>query len=159
MVATLVLTQVGCGRRNIEIDAETSLLKAVAPIHLTDANFQQEVIDSEMPVLVDMWAPWCQPCVTMKPIIGELAEELKGKAKVTELNIDENLFIKEKYEVTRYPMLLVFSHGHEVKRMIGVQSKYAILEAMRIATSSRQQDGKLADSTEDEDNQFVTASK
>lgn len=158
-VATLALIQVSCGRRNIEINPETSLSSDIAPIHLTDANFQQEVIDSEMPVLVDMWAPWCQPCLAMKPIIGELAEELKGEAKVAELNIDENLFIKEKYEVTRYPMLLIYSRGHEVKRMIGVQSKQAILEAMRTAKSSKQQDGKIADLPEDEDNRSATASE
>ncbi len=74
----------------------------------------------------------------MKPTIRELAEEWKGEAKVTELYIDENLFNKEKYEVTRYPMLLVFSRGHEVKRMIGVRSKQTILEAMRTAKSSKQ---------------------
>lgn len=159
VVATLMLIQVGCGRHNSEINPETSLLQAVVPIHLTDANFQQEVIDSEMPVLVDMWAPWCQPCLAMKPIIGEVAEEMKGEAKVAELNIDENLFIKEKYEVTRYPTLLVFSRGQDVKRMIGVQLKQAILEAMRTAKSSKQQDGRIAYLQEDEDNRSDTASE
>lgn len=158
-VATLALIQVGCGRRNNEVNPETSRSRTVAPINLTDANFQKEVIDSEMPVLVEMWAPWCQLCLAMKSIIGELAEELKGEAKVAELNIDENLFIKAKYEVTRYPTLLVFSRGQEVKRMIGVQSKQAILEAMRTVKSSKQQDGKIAESTENEDNQSEIASK
>tara|TARA_R110002095_G_scaffold98933_1_gene86948 strand:- start:253 stop:714 length:462 start_codon:yes stop_codon:yes gene_type:complete len=133
VVAALGLIQSGCGYRKSEIKSESLLSKGLDPIQLTDANFQQEVIDSEIPVLVDMWAPWCQPCVAMKPTIRELATELAGEAKVTELNIEENPFIREKYEVNRYPMLLLFQDGREVKRIIGLQSKQTLIEAMRTA--------------------------
>lgn len=131
VVATLAFMQFGCGRRNSEIKSEALRPKGLDPIQLIDANFQREVIDSDIPVLVDMWAPWCQPCIAMKPTIRELAFELSGQVKVAELNIDENLFIKQKYDIDKYPTLLVFVDGVEVQRIIGLQSKADLLAALR----------------------------
>ena len=131
VVAALGLIQFGCGYRKSEIKSESLLSKGPDPIQLTDANFQQEVIDSDIPVLVDMWAPWCQPCIAMKPTIRELASEMAGQVKVGELNIDENLFIKQKYSVNKYPMLLIFVDGFEVQRIIGLQSKEELIDALR----------------------------
>ncbi len=133
-VVTLALIQSGCGRRNSEINSEILYSKDLNPIQLTDVNFQQEVIDSDIPVLVDMWAPWCQPCIAMKPTIRELASEMTGQVKVGELNIDENLFIKQKYNVNKYPMLLIFVDGIEVQRIVGLQSKEDLMDALRDAT-------------------------
>ncbi len=131
VVAALGLIQFGCGYRKSEIKSASLLSKGLDPIQLTDANFQQEVIDSDIPVLVDMWAPWCQPCIAMKPTIRELASEMAGQVKVGELNIDENLFIKQKYSVNKYPMLLIFVDGFEVQRIIGLQSKEELIDALR----------------------------
>ena len=125
----------GCGRERGLPTRDTGTRGGVDPVQLTDTNFQREVLESNVPVLVDMWAPWCQPCVAMKPTVRQLAEELAGQVKVAELNIDENPFIKEKYKVDRYPMLLIFVDGVEVKRVVGLKSKEDLIEALRTATS------------------------
>ena len=137
LLPLLVLSAVyiGCGREQGMPTEDTRPLGGVDPVQLTDTNFQREVLESDVPVLVDMWAPWCQPCIAMKPTIRGLAEELVGQVKVAELNVDENPFIKEKYKVDRYPMLLVFVDGVEVKRLIGLKSKEELIEALRTATS------------------------
>ena len=111
MVLTIAVT--GCGQSPLP---EPSVTRPdVKPVHLTDTNFQAEVLESEVPVLVDMWVPWCQPCIAMKPTLRQIASELTGKVKVSELNIEENPFTKQKYDVDRYPMLLVFLDGKEVE--------------------------------------------
>ncbi|MBD3674526.1 MAG: thiol reductase thioredoxin [Planctomycetaceae bacterium] len=129
MVLTITLT--GCGQSP---PPEPSVSRpSVEPVHLTDTNFQAEVLESEVPVLVDMWAPWCQPCITMRPTIRQLASELTGKVKVAELNIEENPFIKEKYSVDQYPMLLIFISGVEVNRIIGLKSKQELIDAIDVS--------------------------
>ena len=130
-LVVLVLLAAGCGRDSSPVSGTTSLIVA-DPIQLTDETFQREVIESELPVLVDMWAPWCQPCIAMKPTIRELSSELSGKAKVAELNIEQNPFIKEKYNVDKYPMLLIFADGIEVQRLVGIQGREELLELYRI---------------------------
>jgi thioredoxin len=138
-LVVLVLLAAGCGRDSSPVSGTTSLIVA-DPIQLTDETFQREVIESELPVLVDMWAPWCQPCIAMKPTIRELSSELSGKAKVAELNIEQNPFIKEKYNVDKYPMLLIFADGIEVQRLVGIQGREELLEALsdHLASSYRQ---------------------
>lgn len=89
----------------------------------TDQNFEQEVLKSEKPVLVDFWAAWCGPCQMMGPIIEELAEEVKEKYKVGKLNVDENRETTSKYGVMSIPTLIIFKGGKEVKQLVGVQSK------------------------------------
>ncbi|TWT97244.1 thioredoxin family protein [Neorhodopirellula pilleata] len=128
-LVVLVLLAAGCGRDSSPVN-DTASVNDADPIQLTDANFQNEVIDSVLPVLVDMWAPWCQPCIAMKPTIRELASDLSGRAKIAELNIDQNPFIKEKYNIDKYPMLLIFVDGIEVQRLVGTQSHKELLEAL-----------------------------
>ncbi len=137
LIALQILTA-GCKRDPETLTSPVSEQASGPVVVLTDANFQHEVLESDQPVLVDMWAPWCQPCIAMKPTIRELAEELTGKFKVAELNIDENLFIKEKYEVDRYPMLLIFNNGVEVNRLIGSQSKQELVEALHVSTQTNE---------------------
>ena len=130
MVLTIAVT--GCGQSPLP---EPSVTRPdVKPVHLTDTNFQAEVLESEVPVLVDMWAPWCQPCIAMKPTLRQIASELTGKVKVAELNIEENPFIKHKYDVDKYPMLLIFLDGKEVERLVGLKSKEELNEVMRVYT-------------------------
>jgi thioredoxin 1 len=89
----------------------------------TDQNFEQEVLNSQKPVLVDFWAPWCGPCQMMGPIIEELAEELEGKVVVGKLNVDENPQMAQKYGIMGIPTLLVFKNGQVVEQFVGVQPK------------------------------------
>jgi len=108
----------------------SSSLGGAEPVQLTDANFHNEVIENDAPVLVDMWAPSCQPCIAMKPTVRELATELQGVAKVGELNVEENEFIRQKYGIDMYPMLLVFVGGREVERLVGTPTRDTLLAAV-----------------------------
>lgn len=92
----------------------------------TDQNFQNEVISSEIPVLVDFWAPWCAPCRIIAPIIEELANEYAGKLKVGKLNVDENQQTAANYGIMSIPTLLFFKGGQPVDSIVGAQSKEVI---------------------------------
>ena len=87
---------------------------------LNDANFEETVINSALPVLVDLWAPWCAPCRMIAPVVEELAEEYQGKAVVTQLNVDENPNIASRYGVTSIPTLFFFKNGEAKDQMVGV---------------------------------------
>jgi len=92
-------------------------------IKLDDQNFEQEVLKSTVPVLVDFWAPWCGPCQMMGPVIAALAEEIGDKAKVGKLDVDENRASAMEYRIMSIPALKIFKGGKVVKEMVGVQSK------------------------------------
>lgn len=95
----------------------------MAEVTVTDKNFKEEVLESDIPVLVDFWAVWCAPCRMQDPILKELAEKYDGKVKVAKLNVDENPATSAKYGVMSIPTLLFFKKGQTGKQMIGVQSK------------------------------------
>ena len=95
----------------------------MAELTVTDANFDTEVLKSNLPVLVDFWAAWCGPCRMQDPIIGEVAHELEGKVKIGKLNVDENPQSAQKFGVMSIPTLMIFKNGTVVKQFIGVQSK------------------------------------
>lgn len=90
---------------------------------LTDKNFEGEVLKSDLPVLVDFWAPWCGPCQTAGPVIEELAKEYEEKIKVGKLNVDENLKIAQKYGIMSIPTVIIFKNGDEVRRQVGFPGK------------------------------------
>lgn len=94
----------------------------MADVIFTDQNFQEEVLGSKTPVLVDFWAEWCAPCKIVSPIVDELATEYSGKLRVGKLNVDENQ-VASRYGVMSIPSLLIFKDGQVVKTMIGAQSK------------------------------------
>ncbi|OGL83611.1 thioredoxin [Candidatus Uhrbacteria bacterium RIFCSPLOWO2_02_FULL_54_37] len=99
----------------------------------TDANFESEVEKSDVPVLVDFWAPWCGPCRIQGPIVEELAKELEGKPyKVGKLNVDESPNIAQQYGVMSIPTLMVFKGGKVDKQMVGVQQKETLKKALGI---------------------------
>jgi len=92
-------------------------------VTFTDQNFEQEVLQSKTPVLVDFWAPWCGPCQMVGPIIEEIAKEYEGKIKVGKMNVDENSQIPNKYSVMSIPTVVLFKDGKEVARKVGLESK------------------------------------
>lgn len=94
----------------------------MADVIFTDKNFQEEVLESKLPVLVDFWAEWCAPCRIVSPIVEELAKEYEGKLKVGKLNVDQNQ-VASHYGIMSIPSLLIFKNGQVVKTMIGAQSK------------------------------------
>jgi thioredoxin 1 len=98
----------------------------MSELNLTDATFEMEVLKSDKPVLVDLWAPWCGPCRMLGPVVEELATEYAGKAVVGKLNTDENSDTMATYRVSAIPTLLFFKSGKLVDQMVGVQSKAAI---------------------------------
>ena len=93
---------------------------------LTENNWNEEVINSDKPVLVDFWAPWCGPCRIIAPIIEELAEEFEGQIKVGKLNTDENPNIAMQYGIRAIPTVILFKNGEVVDTRIGVQPKEAL---------------------------------
>lgn len=98
-------------------------------IILTEGNFEEEVLKSETPVLVDFWAEWCGPCKMFAPTIEELAKDYKGRAKIGKLNVDQNPAVAEKYGIRGIPTVILFSGGEIVEQVVGAQSK-ANLEKM-----------------------------
>jgi len=92
-------------------------------IVLTDDNFQAEVLESELPVLVDFWAEWCMPCKMLAPTIDELAEELAGKLKVCKLDTDQARETAMQFAISAIPTLLVFKGGEKVSQLVGLQQK------------------------------------
>ena len=92
-------------------------------INATDADFQGTVLDSDVPVLVDFWAPWCGPCRMIAPALEELAEEYQGRAKVVKIDIDQNKATALKYHVRSIPMLLLFKDGQLQDTQIGAVGK------------------------------------
>jgi thioredoxin 1 len=102
-------------------------------IDVQDANFQAEVLNSEVPVLVDFWATWCAPCRAIAPALEELASQYKGQAKVAKLDVDDNNETAQKYNVRSIPMLLVFKGGQVVDQIVGAVPKAKLEESLKKA--------------------------
>jgi len=95
----------------------------MSTIHLTDSNFKEEVIDSEIPVLVDFWANWCGPCKMITPIVEELAREYKDKIKIGKLDVDSNPKIATHYGIMSIPTLMFFKDSRVTDQVMGALSK------------------------------------
>lgn len=99
-------------------------------VEITDANFEEQVLKSDKPVMVDFWAAWCGPCRMVGPIIDQISEEYDGKAIVGKLDVDANQEFAAKYGVRNIPTVLVFQNGEVVGRQVGVAPKNAYSEAI-----------------------------
>ncbi len=101
-----------------------------AVVVLTDANFEEEVLKSDKPVLVDFWAPWCGPCKAVGPIVEEIAGENSEKIKVCKLNTDENQTIPANYGIRSIPTLMIFKGGEIAKQLVGAVPKDVLQSAI-----------------------------
>jgi thioredoxin 2 len=114
-----------CGR------CKTPLPVGNQPVTVTDATFAAEVERSPLPVLLDMWAPWCGPCRMVGPVVEELAKEMAGRVRVAKLNVDENPATAARFHVQSIPTLLVLKNGREIERIVGAQPKAAIVQRLQ----------------------------
>ena len=97
------------------------------PVIVTDTTFQQEVVQSSLPVLIDCWAAWCAPCRMLAPIVEQLASELAGRLKVAKLDVDANPQTAVKFGIRSIPTMLIFKNGQLADRLVGVQPKQVIM--------------------------------
>jgi len=93
------------------------------PITVDDSNFDQAILKSETPVLVDFWAPWCRPCIMAAPVLEELAEEYAGRITIAKLDVDQNARTAAKYGIMAIPNLIIFKHGKPTSQIVGYKPK------------------------------------
>lgn len=100
-------------------------------LQVSDADFEQEILKSELPVLVDFWAAWCGPCRAIAPVIEELAKDYAGKVKIAKMNVDENSKTPVKYGIRAIPTLILFKNGNVMEQITGAVSKSQIDTAIK----------------------------
>jgi len=100
-------------------------------LEVTDSNFEEQIIKSDKPALVDFWAEWCGPCRMISPIVSELADEMEGQAIISKLNVDENPEVCAKYGIRNIPTLLFFKGGEVVDKQVGATQKNVLLEKLK----------------------------
>ena len=99
-------------------------------LEVKDSTFEELIINSDKPALVDFWAEWCGPCRMISPIVAELAEEMEGKAIISKLNVDENPEVCAKYGIRNIPTILFFKNGEIVDKQVGATQKNVLLEKL-----------------------------
>jgi thioredoxin 1 len=100
------------------------------PIEVTDANFEEVILEADVPAMVDLWAAWCGPCRMVAPAVENLAQEFDGRAVVAKVDVDSNRLVAQKYGVMSIPTMLFFKDGEEVDRVIGVQPEEVLREKL-----------------------------
>jgi thioredoxin 1 len=103
----------------------------MAAVQVTDSSFKQDVLESELPVLVDFWAPWCGPCRMVAPVVDEIAEQYDGQVKVVKLNTDENPSVASQYGIRSIPTLMIFKGGQRVDMVVGAVPKTTLANTLR----------------------------
>ena len=132
----LASSEAKCGRCGTALEAQTSNGASTGPTVLTDASFQQEVLNaSGPPTLVDFWAPWCGPCRIVGPIVDQLAAESNGRYRIAKMNVDDNPMTASRYQIASIPTLLIFKDGAVIDRIVGAQPKQAIVARLNVATA------------------------
>jgi thioredoxin 2 len=114
---------------------KTHLSIDLRPVTVTDSTFAAEVERSPLPVVLDLWAPWCGPCRMVAPVLDELASELAGRVRFAKLNIDDNPVTTGRFRVDSIPTLLILRAGQEVDRLVGAQPRAAILRRLERLTA------------------------
>jgi len=104
----------------------------MSEIIITNDNFEEEVLKSEIPVIVDFWADWCGPCKKLGPVVAQIAEEKEGTIKVGKVNVDEQMLLASKYNVMSIPTVMLFKNGEAVKTSVGFKSKAELLSFFEI---------------------------
>ena len=113
-----------CGRCRAKLHLSSEV------VEVTDSRFDAQVLASPLPVLLDVWAPWCVPCRGMEPVIEELAASLSGRVRVAKLNLDRSPQSTARLKIQGVPTLIVFKDGHEVTRMIGARGKAELMRVL-----------------------------
>lgn len=103
----------------------------MSTVKITTTNFEQEVLQSQIPVLLDFWADWCGPCRMAAPIIDEIATETAGKVKVGKVNVDTDIELAQRYRIASIPTFLVFKNGELAEKAIGLQSKEDLVNLLK----------------------------
>ena len=105
------------------------------PVHVSDSTFRQEVINADVPVLVDFWAAWCGPCRMIAPMVEELARDFDGRAKIVKLDVDHNPQVAMQFGIRSIPTLLFFKDGRVVDQLIGASSKRSLADRLEALVS------------------------
>lgn len=100
------------------------------PIKVTTESFKKEVLESDVPVIVDFWAQWCRPCLMLAPVLEEIASDLEGKVKVAKVNVDEEGYLANQYRVSSIPTVLLFENGELKNQVIGLMRKEDLLKRL-----------------------------
>ena len=135
--------RVAQGNEAVCARCKTPLTVSGKPVTVTDATFAAEVERSPVPVLLDLWAPWCGPCRMIAPVLEELAGEMAGRVRIAKLNVDENQATSARFNVRSIPTLLILKSGLEVDRLVGVLPKSEIIRRLEqaLAGGTRQAAG------------------
>ncbi len=103
------------------------------PVDVEDRAFNQTVLESKTPVLVDFWAPWCRPCLMVAPLVEELAEEYRGRVSFVRMNVDQNPQVAARYNIMSIPTLIVFKNGEPVSHIVGFRPKEELKQSLDAA--------------------------